>query len=388
MKNELVVVNPQEFGIEENKANELMGNLPQIQSERTQLEVPYNEVLKMDIENPETAKIARELRLKIRDNRTKGIAVWHKTTKEVFLRAGQYVDAVKNREIAINERMESNLEEIEKYAENKERERIEALKQSRITELEPFSEFVPLGIDLGTLSESDYNNVLNGAKLQLQAKKDAELKAEQERIEAERLAEIERQKEIKRLQVIQSNKEQLLPLSQWIINFDLIDFETVDLTATIESAKKMKADHEAKVEAQRIENERLKAESEKAQKEAERKEAELEAERKKAREQAEQLEAKRQAELKAEREKQAKIQAELDAEKERQAKEERERLAKLEAEKLEAEKLAKAPIKKQMEAWINLFQIPTTELDNDVVKEIQQKFEAFKTWSKSQISKF
>lgn len=366
MKNELVVVNPQEFGIEENKANELMGNLPQIQSERTQLEVPYNEVLKMDIENPETAKIARELRLKIRDNRTKGIAVWHKTTKEVFLRAGQYVDAVKNREIAINERMESNLEEIEKYAENKERERIEALKQSRITELEPFSEFVPLGIDLGTLSESDYNNVLNGAKLQLQAKKDAELKAEQERIEAERLAEIERQKEIKRLQVIQSNKEQLLPLSQWIINFDLIDFETVDLTATIESAKKMKADHEAKVEAQRIENERLKAESEKAQKEAERKEAELEAERKKAREQAEQLEAKRQAELKAERE----------------------RLAKLEAEKLEAEKLAKAPIKKQMEAWINLFEIPTTELDNDVVKEIQQKFDAFKTWSKSQISKF
>ena len=365
MKNELVVVNPQEFGIEENKANELMGNLPQIQSERTQLEVPYNEVLKMDIENPETAKIARELRLKIRDNRTKGIAVWHKTTKEVFLRAGQYVDAVKNREIAINERMESNLEEIEKYAENKERERIEALKQSRITELEPFSEFVPLGIDLGTLSESDYNNVLNGAKLQLQAKKDAELKAEQERIEAERLAEIERQKEIKRLQVIQSNKEQLLPLSQWIINFDLIDFETVDLTATIESAKKMKADHEAKVEAQRIENERLKAESEKAQKEAERKEAELEAERKKAREQAEQLEAKRQAELKAERE----------------------RLAKLEAEKLEAEKLAKAPIKKQMEAWINLFEIPTTELDNDVVKEIQQKFDAFKTWRKSQISK-
>jgi uncharacterized protein YciI len=370
MKNEVVVVNPQEFGIEENKANELMGNLPQIQSERNQLETPYNEVLKMDIENPETAKIARELRLKIRDNRTKGIAVWHKTTKEVFLRAGQFVDAVKNREIAINERMESNLEEIEKYAENKERERIEALKQARIAELEPFSEFVPFGIDLGTLSESDYNNVLNGAKLQLQAKKNAELKAEQERIETERLAEIERQKEIKRLQVIQSNKEQLLPLSQWIINFDLIDFETVDLTATIESAKKMKADHDAKVEAQRIENERLKAEREKAQKEAK------------------QLEAKRQAELEAEREKQAKIQAELDAEKERQAKAERERLAKLEAEKLEAEKLAKAPIKKQMEAWINLFEIPTTELDNDVVKEIQQKFDAFKTWSKSQISKF
>jgi hypothetical protein len=288
-----------------------------------------------------------------------------KIDKDDILIQGRYIDGLFNTVNGAARLTQNEAKEIRDYAENKERERIEALKQVRIAELEPFSEFVPFGIDLGTLSESDYNKVLNGAKLQLQAKKDAELKAEQERIEAERLAEIERQKEIKRLQVIQSNKEQLLPLSQWIINFDLIDFETVDLTTTIESAKKVKADHDAKVEAQRIENERLKAEREKAQKEAERKALELE----------------------AEREKQAKIQAELDAEKERQAKAERERLAKLEAEKLEAEKLAKAPIKNQMEAWINLFEIPTTELNNDVVKEIQQKFDAFKDWSKKQISK-
>jgi colicin import membrane protein len=292
-----------------------------------------------------------------------------KIDKDDILIQGRYIDGLFNTVNGAARLTQNEAKEIRDFAENKERERIEALKQARVTELEPFSEFVPFGIDLGTLSESDYNNVLNGAKLQLQAKKDAELKAEQERIEAERLAEIERQKEIERQQTIQSNKEQLLPLSQWIINFDLIDFETVDLRATIESAKKVKADHDAKVEAQRIENERLKAERDKAQKEAE------------------QLEAKRQAELKAEREKHAKIQAELDAEKERQAKAERERLAKLEAEKLEAEKLAKAPIKKQMEAWINLFEIPTTELNNDVVKEIQQKFDAFKDWSKKQISK-
>jgi hypothetical protein len=369
MKNEVVVVNPQEFGIEENKAMELTIGLNPILESRELLIQKFNEIKDLEV-TKENLAVFRTLRLEFQKNRTQGINKWHEVVKEVPLRMGQLIDAIKRNENQTNLNYENPLEEKEKYFQNLEKERIEALKQARIAELEPFSEFVPFGIDLGTLSDADYNNVLNGAKLQLQAKKDAELKAEQERIEAERLAEIERQKEIKRLQVIQSNKEQLLPLSQWIINFDLIDFETVDLTATIESAKKMKAEHEAKVEAQRIENERLKAEREKAQKEAE------------------QLEAKRQSELKAEREKQAKIQAELDAEKERQAKEESERLAKLEAEKLEAEKLAKAPIKKQMEAWINLFEIPTTELDNDVVKDIQQKFDAFKTWSKSQISKF
>ena len=259
MKNDLVLVNPKEFGIEENKATELIGNLPQLQNERNALEKQYNEVIKMDIESHETTKLARELRLKIRDNRTKGINVWHKTTKDVFLRAGQFIDALKNKEVAVNERMESNLEEIEKYAENKERERIELLRKERSNELEIYSEFVPFGIDLGALSDNDYINLLNGAKLQLNAKIEAEKQAEKERIEAEKIE-----------------------------------------LARIEEEKRIEAE---KIEAQRLENERLKLEAQK-------REAELKIEREKQAKLEAELNAKREAELKIEREKQAKLEAE------------------------------------------------------------------------------
>ena len=338
---ELVKVNPLEYGIEEKKASELIGNLPKLQSERDVLEGQYNEVIKMDIESIETSKVARELRLKIRDNRTKGIAIWHKTTKEVFLRAGQYVDAVKNREVAINERMESNLEEIEKYAEIQEQKRRDELKAKRIYELEVYSEFVPFGIDLGAMSDDEYTKVFNGAKLQFDAKIEAEKKAEQERIEAEKL-EAERIAEEKRIEAEQ-------------------------------------------MEAQRLENERLKAEAEKREKELqiEREKAESERKRlaeiqaKKDAEQAEKLRLEREERERIERELQAKKDAEIKAEKDRKLAEEQARK--------EAEKLAKAPIKKQLSIWVNGFSIASSPAENEVSKDIEEKFNAFKSWAVKQI---
>jgi hypothetical protein len=340
----VVLVNPQEFGIEESKATELVGNLPQIQSERNVLEHQYNEILKMDIENPETSKVAREIRLKIRDNRTKGLQVWHKTTKDVFLRAGQYLDAIKRREEAVNERMESTLEEIEMHAINKERERLEILKESRILELQPFSEFVPFGINLAVLSESDYNNILNGAKLQLKAK------IESERLEAERLEQ-----------------------------------ERIETEKRIAEEKRIEAE---RIEEQRIENELLKAKAEKARIEAEKLEIQRQAELKRLAD----IQAKKDAEqaeiLRIEREKQAKLEAELKAKKDAELKAEEQKIEAERIAKLEAEKLAKAPIKNQMKVWISSFELSTTNLENEVVTEIKEKFEAFKKWSESQIIKF
>ena len=340
----LVLVNPKEFGIEEAKATELVGNLPQIQSERSVLENQYNEILTMDIESPETSKVAREIRLKIRDNRTKGIAVWHKTTKDVFLRAGQYLDAVKRREEAINERMESTLEEIEKHFENKEKARKQALKEARLIELENYKEFVPFGIDLAELPEEEYQKFFNGAKMQYNAKIEAE------RLEAER-----------------------------------IEQERIETEKRIAEEKRIEAE---RIEAQRIENERLKAEAEKARIEAEKLEAERKAELKRLAD----IQAKKDAEqaevLRIEREKQAKLEAELKAKKDAELKAEQDRIEAERLAKLEAEKLAKAPIKNQMKVWIESFELPETNLSNDVVSEIKEKFEAFKKWSESQISKF
>jgi membrane protein involved in colicin uptake len=79
------------------------------------------------------------------------------------------------------------------------------------------------------------------------------------------------------------------------------------------------------------------------------------------------LQAKRDAEIKAEQDRQ---QAELKA-------------------KAEADKLAKAPIKKQLSKWVESFsiEIPSSELlNNELALDIKDKFEAFKKWSQSQIN--
>jgi len=338
-----LTINPKEFGIEETKAGELIGNLPQITSERSVLEAQYNEVVRLNIEDPKTATLARELRLKIRDNRTKGLNVWHKTTKDVFLRAGQFIDALKNREIAVNERMEEGLQEIENYFERKEQARKEALKQQRFEIIKPFFEFFP-NIDLANATEEDFQKALNGAKLQLDAKIEADKKAEQERIEQEKKQAAER-------------------------------------------------------EAMRLENERLK-------KEAQAKEAQLEAERKAAaevqrvieekaeqeRQHAEKLKAEQEKLIEAARKRENALKAEIAA-KEKARLEEIEN-ARLEQEKAEKEKKEKerqaalAPRKEKLKSWVDSFEIPTIPVDqnDEVALEIATKFNSFKSWAVGKIT--
>ena len=344
---EIIKVNPEEYGIEAKKASELTGNLPQIKSERDILSQRYEEVVKMDIENPETAKIARELRLKIRDNRTKGIDVWHKTTKDFFLKGGQFVDAIKRVEIAVNQRMEENLESIEKYFENKEKERKAKLNEERLSILEPYSEFVPFGINFGEISEEEFTKILNGSKLQFDAKLEEERKVEEERLRIEKITKLHYER-----------KEQLLPLWQFLddttINFGELSEELFASIKSVANAKKV--DYEVEQERIRVENEKLTTEK-----------AALEAKAKK------------------EREEKAALEAELQAKKEAEAKALKEAAEKAEKERIEAEKLAKAPIKKQMSVWVNSFELPTTVIQNEKVDLIKQKFEAFKNWSLKEI---
>jgi len=271
MKNEIVKVNASDYGLDENKAAELIKNLPQIITERDVFVTQFDEVIRLDINDPETAKKARELRLKVRDNRTKGIEVWHKTTKDFFLKGGQFVDAIRRMESAVNERMEADLEKIEKYQERLEREQVEKLRLARLSELQKYTEIEPVG--LGEMSEDVWNNYLLGQKITFEAKIEAEKKAEEERIAKEKADAEER--EAQRLENIRLKKEA----------------EEKERLAEIERKKnakiladqKAKADKEradllAKAEAERKEKERLEAEL-KTKKEAEEK-AKQDAERK------------------------------------------------------------------------------------------------------------
>lgn len=68
-----------------------------------------------------------------------------------------------------------------------------------------------------------------------------------------------------------------------------------------------------------------------------------------------------------------------------EAKAEADRIAAEKAAKLEAEKLAKAPIKSQLTAWVNSFQIPQTAIEHEKKTLIIEKFGRFLDWAKSEI---
>jgi hypothetical protein len=287
-------------------------------SERQVLIDAYADVISLDI-TAENLPTFKELRLKIVKNRTQGIEKWHKVNKAFYLAGGRFVDAVKNKEVVINEEMESKLLDAEKYFDNLEKEKARLLNESRIERLKPYVEDAT-GLDFAPMTDEDFDDYLLGKKTRFENEA-KEREAEALRVENERLAEIERHRLVE------------------------------------------------------IENEKIRVENARLQKEAEAKELELKKEREKA-----------ETERQIEADKQAKIQATKDAEiaklKAAQLAEEK---ARLEAQK-DAEKLAKAPIKKQLEQWVNSFELPTTNVDNELSIEIKTKFDAFKKWSITQIN--
>ena len=320
---------PDLFGLEPTEATEMVKGLSISIAEREVLKNAYIDVIELPI-TTETLSIFKELRLKIVKNRTQGIEKWHKTNKAFYLAGGRFVDAVKNKEIAINEQMESKLLEAEKFFENQEKEKARLLNLERIEKIRPYLEDA-YNMNFLEFDDQSFDDFVLGKKTRFE-NESKELEAELLRIENVRVAEIEKQKEI-----------------------------------LIENAK-LKADAEAK------ENELQKERTE-----AKAKQDAVELKAKQEREKAE-------TQRKIEANKQAKIQAEKDAEIKRLKAIENESLAKIEADKKDAEKLAKAPIKNQIEQWINNFEIPLPIIANELTLEITQKFEAFKKWSLTQVN--
>jgi hypothetical protein len=138
---------------------------------------------KINFEHPADIdeKIARELRLKTVKIRT-GASDLKDSRKKIHLLKGNLEQASYNLIAASCKLAEETFTQVEKAREIAEAKRKAELKAQREIEAQPYAEYLPFGIDLGQLDEAGYNNLLTGAKMQLQAKIDAELKAEQKRI--------------------------------------------------------------------------------------------------------------------------------------------------------------------------------------------------------------
>jgi len=173
------------------------------------------------------------------------------------------------------------------------------------------------------------------------------------------------------------------PYLESVVGLDLTTMDEYIFDAFLEGSKKKFND---KIEAERIAEEKrieeAKAEAERL--EAQRLEnvklkAEAEAQAVKDAETLKELREQHHARLALESELQSFVDAELTAENERASKELQD--------KKDAEKLAKAPIKKQLGIWVECFEIPLPLNCNSTSIEIQNKFEAFKKWAKLEIEK-
>lgn len=277
-------------------------------------------------------QLARTARLELKQIRVEADKT-RKALKEDSLRYGKAVQGVYNVIEYLIAPIEEYLETQEKFAEIQAANRNSALAELRNTELAAYRDFVPYNLDLGGMPEEDYAKLLNGAKLQLSAKVEAERKAEQERIEREKAETEERER------VRQENER---------LKAEAAEREKQIAAERAEAAKR--------AESERIERERIEAEA-RAEAEAERKETE-----KKARIEREKLEAARkeaEAKAAAERSERERIEAEIRDKAEREA-------AELRA-KAEAERKAKAaPDREKLIAFaenLNALVYPTTSTE-------------------------
>lgn len=324
-----------------------MSSLGIIQNEREALINAYDDVITLEI-NDENIKTFKELRLKIRDNRTKGIEPWHTTNKAVSLAIGRTIDAIKNREVEVNKRMEEKLLGAEKHFENLEKERTEKLNAERIELVRPYLE------DVEHLVLHDMDNDMFEAYLTIKKRDYNAIQEAIKKEEAERLEKIEVEK--KRLKAIEVENAKLKK-----------EAEEKEALRVAENKKRLD-----KEKAEAVEHAKIEA----------KKQAELDKEK-----------AKQDAILKKEREEKAKLEAELKAKQDAENKA-KELKAKEDLRlKKEAEELAKAPVKDKMTDWIDkcLFKgIETSEMNEEQIKlsnDIFSKFEGFKKWAKSEIEK-
>lgn len=253
-------INPAEFGIEEAKAKQISALFKPMLDKMEELEKEYNNIIKLDIEDPETTRQARELRLKFKAIRVE-TSKTHKEQKAFYLSGGRFVDALKNTQDFASKGLESKLNDIEAHQETKEAARIVELRNERVSILFEFGvEYPSLRVEL--MDSEAWEIYLIGVKVSF----------ERAEIEADRIAK-EREAAKIREALYQSRKADLMSLWSYLSDKEkAADFGELSedvFNALIESAKTAKAKDEAEQKRIKAENVRLKAEAEKAEKAAE-----------------------------------------------------------------------------------------------------------------------
>jgi len=182
---EVTVVDPSKYGLQEKEASKLTKDLSTIILERDLLAKQYGEIIQKELSN-EVLEEARDIRMKLVKVRTQGINKWHKANKAYFKAGGDYVDAIKRKELVPVESMEITLKEIEDYYENQEKERVLKIKEEREAAVAPYIEEGDLdGMNLGEMSEDIWDSVFQARVASFNKKAEALKREEDEQKERE-----------------------------------------------------------------------------------------------------------------------------------------------------------------------------------------------------------
>lgn len=256
MKQEIVSINPQEFGLEKKEAEQIESVFIPMIEKMKEMESEYNQIVALPITAELTQK-ARELRLRYVKVRT-GTKEIHKTAKAYYLAGGRFVDAWKNAQEFSAMGKESELEKIEKHFELIEQAKKDKINAERERELSkytadvsmfnykdiPDETFAVLVASVKSAYEKEQAAIKQAETDRL--KKEEEERAEQERIRKEN-ERLKAEAEAREAEIAKERAEQQAK----------IDAEKAKAKAEAEAREKAEAELKAsQLEKERIENEK------------------------------------------------------------------------------------------------------------------------------------
>lgn len=183
MNDLLVQENEQLKELDESKAKQIKAVFAPMVEMLEGFEAEYKNVMALDI-SPDKCKQAKKLRIAVSKVRTNADKV-RKAQKEEYLRAGNAIQGVYNiLKFAVVDK-EEKLKDIETHFERMEADRIASLEISRVADLEKY-DVDGSTMNLGNMPDEVWKNYLSGVKNNFESVKEAERKAEADRIETEK----------------------------------------------------------------------------------------------------------------------------------------------------------------------------------------------------------
>ena len=206
---EMAVLNPEEYGVEPTRAEEIANAFSPMLKEMRKMELRYRHVIdELEREGYTKELIARAkyVRLEFVKLRTTTDKI-HKKMKKSFLDGGRFCDGWKNTQRFAAQGMEEKLKEIEKHEEIEAEKRRVAFHRARELELKEFGvRTVPS--NLGELTEVDYKSYKRGVELAYKEEiRLAEVALEKHK-EAQRIEKEKKEKLLKDLEIAKQEKAQ------------------------------------------------------------------------------------------------------------------------------------------------------------------------------------